>query len=799
MLSELKLALRKLANAPGFTLVALLTLGLGIGGATAIFSVVNGILLRPLPYPAPEQLVTVWEASQKQNFPRAPLPPGVFFDLQAQTRSLAALAAWTTNPLNLAGDSQEAERIEGAAVTPEFAAVLQVDVARGRFFRAAESGPGQDGSVVLSHALWSQRFGADPAILGQSILLNGRSREVVGIMPEGFTYPGRTLAWIPYAPDPEMRQRRDWHLLRVIGRLRATAGVAEANAELERARARFATRYPETDADWSFRAGSMLADAVSNIRPALLVLVAAVTVLLLIACANIANLLLARAALRQSEFAVRAALGASRRRLLGQLLTETVVLFVLGGAAGVLMAQWGVSGLVALAPPAIPRLDQVAIDRAALAFSLAVALGTALVFGLLPAWQGSQVDLTAALRRVGRGTTARHGVLRSLLVVGQVAAAVMLLVAAGLLLRTFAELRQVNLGFAPERVLTFRLDLPGLRYDTAEKTSRYIEEVVRVLAQIPGVEAAGATTAVPLAAGPTFIMRLEGRPPVTPSNAPVASYRVVTADYFTTMGVALRRGRTFGPADRPGAPLVCVINETLARKFFPNQDPIGQRLEIGFDDPPAWRQIVGIVADQKSDGLDAETPAQVFEPTHQWQVNSYSLAVRGAGNPAALVPLVRAALRQHDPAQSVHSLKPMTQLVSESLAQRYFSLVLLVGFAAVALALAVVGLYGVISYSVAQRTREFGVRLALGASSRDVLQLVLREGLVLVAGGILLGLAGALSLSHWLQSLLFGVSGNDPMTLGAVAVLLALVALAACLVPAYRATRVDPVVALRTE
>lgn len=799
MLVDLRTALRQLAQSPGFAAVAILTLALGIGATTAIFSVVNGVLLQPLPYVQPEQLISVWESSRTQNFPKAPLPPGHFYDLRAQNRTFAGLAAWTPNALNLAGEGLEAERLEGAAVTMDFQPVLRVEPVRGRFFGPDEFAPGKDGLVVLSHAVWQQRFAGDAAIIGRTIQLNGRARTVVGVMPDGFNYPAKTQAWIPYAPDAEFAQRRDWHLLRAIGRLKEGVAASQAQEDLRALGRQFATAHPDTDADWGIDVYPMLEDAVSKIRQPLVVLLAAVGALLLIACANVANLLLSRAAGRRREIAVRISLGATRGRIIRQLLLENLVLFVIGATAGLLVAQWGLSALLAVAPVGIPRIDQVGIDRLALLFTSGVALATGLVFGLIPAWQGSQTNLTAALRTGDRGATGGRALLRPLLVVLQVSAAVMLLAVAGLLIRSFDQVRRVNPGFNPERVLTFRVDLPAQQYNAVEKTSAFINAIVDQLATLPGVESAGATTAVPLAAGPVYIMRFEGRPPVTPSNSPVAAQRVVTRDYFATMGISLVRGRLFDGSDAPGGRRVCVINQALARKFFPHEDPIGKRLEIGFDDPPAWREIVGVVADSKSNGLESESPVQVFEPTHQWQVNSYSVVVRSTRDPVALVPLVRDALRRLDPSQPLHTIKPMTQLVTESLAQRYFSLVLLVVFAAVALSLAIVGLYGVVAYNVAQRTREFGVRLALGATAGNVLALVLRQGVMLVGVGVVLGLAGAFAAAGLVESLLYGVGAHDPLTFVAIAVLLGAVAILACLVPALRATRVDPVIALRAE
>lgn len=791
--------LRSLTKSPAFTLVAVLTLALGIGATTAIFSVVNGVLLRPLPYEQPERLMNIWEASQKQNFPKAPLPPGNVYDLIAQNQTFSSFAAWQPSALNLAGAGLEPERLDGASITADLATVLRVAPRVGRFFAAEEFTAGQDAVVLLSHALWQQRFAGDAAIIGRTVELNGRPRTVVGVMPAGFSYPGKTVAWVPFAPADDFKARRDYHLLRAIGRLKDGVSVEQARADLQRINRELAAKFPTTNEDWTINLYPMLDDAVATLRQPLLLLLTAVGALLLIACANVANLLLARATGRRQEIAVRVSLGASRWRIIRQLLGEALALFTLGGAAGVLLAQWGLSALLALAPAGIPRLDRVAIDPLALLVTAGVTLGTGLIFGLIPAWQSSRVDLTPGLRAAERGATSGRSLLRSTLVVLQVSAAVMLLVVAGLLLRAFDQVRRVALGFDPQQVLTFRLDLPAAKYNSSTKNAQFLDHVLRELTALPGVQSAGASTAVPLVGGPTYIMRFEGRPPVTPSNAPVARHRVVTHDYFRTLGMTVVRGRAFTATDAPGSPLVCVINQTLAQKYFPHQDPIGRRLEIGFAEPPAWREIVGIVADVKTDGLDADTPVQVFEPVHQWQTNSYSLAVRTSADPAALATTLRAAVRQIDPAQPVHTIKPMAQLVTESLAQRTFSLVLIVVFAVVAVALAVIGLYGVIAYGIAQRTREFGVRLALGATARDVIGLVLRQGLGLIGAGLALGLLGAFAAVTLIQSMLFGVNAHDPLTFLAIPLLLGAVALLACLIPARRATRIDPVIALRAE
>jgi len=795
----MKFALRQLLKSPGFTFIVILTLALGIGANTAIFSVINAVLLRPLPYDEPRRLMAIWESSTKQNFAKGTLPAGDFFDLQAQNRSFSALAAWAPASLALTGDTMDAVRLDAAFVTAELTTVLRASPRLGRFFTPEEFSPGRDNVVLLSFPLWQQRFGGDPAVIGRTVRLNGRSCTVVGVMPEHFDYPKAGLAWVPFAPTAEEKQDRGFHHLRVIGRLQDGITYDQARTDLARINHQLAEQYPKTNADWSVVAYPMLEDAVSKIRPTLMILVAAVGAVLLIACSNVTNLLLARAASRRQEIAIRVSLGATRGQIVRQLLSEYLLLFALGGCAGVLLAKWSLGALLSLAPHDIPRVDRVTIDTSVLAFTSLVALGTGLVFGLIPAWQSAPGDLHAAMRQRGRGATAGRSRLRSALVVLQVAGAVVLLVTAGLLIRSFDQVRRVSLGFVPEHVLTFHLDLAEGRYPDGARRERFLRSIADALAALPGVQAAGVTTSVPMDGGPTLPFRIEGRPPVAASKAPVTRHRVVSQDYFQAIGMTLLRGRGFTAADAPGSQQVCVINQTLARQQFPNEDPIGKRLAISTDGPPDWRVIVGLVADVKMDGLDAVTPPQVFEPVHQFDNNHFTFAVRVAGDPRQLVPSVRAAVQALDPTQPIFSLEPMTQIIDESLGQRTFSLVLLTAFAGVALALASVGLYGVLSFNVAQRTREFGVRMALGASSREILRLVLRSGSRLIALGIVLGLGGAELATHLVRSFLFGIGDHDLVTYAFVGVILAGVALVAMWLPARRATKVEPVVALRAE
>jgi len=800
-MQDVRHALRQLLKSPGFTVVALLTLALGIGANTAIFSVINGVLLRPMPFAAPDELVRLYHRSP--NFPKASFAAGAFFSVQKDQGTFDAVGAWQTANFSLVAEGTAPERVPGAVFTDQVFRALRVAPALGRTFKPEEFFPGADGVVLLSHTLWQQRFGGRADVLGRTLEVSGRPREIIGVMPPGFDFPSKCLLWTPFAPDDFNRNRRDLHNLQVFGRLKPGATLEQARADLAVLTQRYAREFATTDQDWACVAYAMLDDYVANVRPALVVLLAAVVALLLIACANVTNLLLARAAARTREISIRAALGASRVRLMRQLTVESLVLFLFGGAAGTLLGQWLLHALLALAPASIPRLDEVAIDGRVLACTAGATFLIGLVFGLIPAWHASRTDLTLALRE-GHGTTASRGWLRHSLVVVQVAAAVVLLVSSGLLIRSFHRLQQVDAGFDTARILTLRVDLPLARYGTLgtndEKRIQFAREVVRRLQALPGVASAALTTSAPLQPGPNFIMRLESNPNVNVSTAPVTSYRTISPDYFRAIGMRLVRGRSFTERDAPGAPRVVIINEAFARKFFPGvADPLGRRVEVALADPPNWAEVVGVVADAKINGLDAETPVQAYEPYHVFPFNNLTFVIRAAGEPGALAAAMRREVQAVDPTLPVHTQKTMEQIYDESLGQRYFSLLLVAVFAAVALVLAGIGLYGVIAYGVAQRTREFGVRLALGASRADIVRLVMGQGGRLIGLGLLLGIGGSLLAAGLMQSLLFGIGARDPLTFAAIVGVLGVVAAAACLVPALRATKVDPLVALRTD
>ena len=801
-MNNFKSALRQLKNAPGFTAIAVLTLALGIGANTAIFSVINGVLLRPLPFEEPERLMRLYERSD--NFPKASWAAGQFFSMHRDNTSFEAVGGWLTANFNLSTDGADPERIEGAVVTLDFPRVLRLSPVKGRWFTPGEFAPGQDTTILISMGLWRQRFAGDPNILGRSLFISGRPREVIGVMPDDFTFPGKSQIWAPFAPNEENRTRRDLHNVQAFGRLKPGVTFEQAQADLKTLTARYAKEYAATDADWSAVAYPMLEDAVAQIRPALNVLLASVIALLLIACANVTNLLLARAATRQREMSLRAALGASRFQIARQLMTESLVYFALGGLAGLLLGRWLMSGLLAIAPATIPRLDQVGIDVRVLSFTLAVTLLTGLLFGLIPAWTASRMDLTTALREGGHGAIAGRSWLRDILVVVQVAATVVLLISSGLLLRSFHQLQQVDAGFTAEKVMTMKIDLPSAKYgslgQTDEKRVQFVNDLVRRLEALPGVESAAVVTTTPLTGGPTFIMRVESNINVTPSSAPVTRYRTITPDYFKGMGIALVAGRFFTPWDALGSPRVVIINRAFAKKFFPGVDnPIGKRVEVALDDPPRWAEVVGVVADVKIDSLEAETPVQAYEPYHEFSFNNITVVARSSRDASALGAAMRKEVLAIDPEQPVHTLKTMARIVDDSLGQRYFSLLLVGVFAAVALLLASVGLYGVISYGVAQRTREFGVRLSIGASRRDIASMVLNQGSRLIGVGLAIGLVGALFSARLFQSLLFGVGARDPFTFAGVIFLLGVVAVLSCLIPAMRASDAYPILALRAQ
>ncbi|QYM80668.1 ABC transporter permease [Horticoccus luteus] len=797
MLSDLRYALRALAKSPGFAAVAILTLALGIGACTAIFSVVNSVLLRPLAYDESDQLVIVRETALPQ-FPEFSVAPGNYYAWLAQAQSFENLAAFRSAPYNLTGRG-EPQRLAAKRVTANYLATLRVHLALGRDFTAEEDAPGAKADVaLLTWGLWQRLFGGRPDALGATLQLDGTPFTIIGILPQDFQADSKTELLTPAALPTDEREQHGGHYLSVVGRLKPGTTVDQARADLTLIAHRLEQQFPDTNKNWGVKLAPMLDYAVADIRPVLFALLGAVGFLLLIACANVANLLLTRATARAKEISIRAALGAGRGRIVRQLLVESIVLAALGAALGLLIAQWGMSALLAFAPDSLPRVHEIALDGRALGFTCALALLTGLGFGLVPALQASRVNLTETLKDAGRGSSeGRHRQrLRSSLVVAEVAIALVLLVGAGLLIRSFARLQNVDPGFQPHNGWTINLSLPPKKYATPAQQAAFAQQAVDALAAIPGVQSVGASHVVPFT-GSDYILSytIAGRP-VDPNSS--ANYYATTPGYFKAMGIPLLRGRFFNAHDDATAPHVAIINESFAKKIFAGEDPLGKRLNIT-NGPETWREIVGIVGDVKHYGLDRASPLQTYEPFAQQPLPFLTFVVRTSGPIPGLPAAIRNAIYSVDKEQPVARIRALDQLLAESVARRRFTMFLFAVFSAVALLLAMIGIYGVMAYTVTQRTGEIGIRMALGAQPGDVLRLVLAQGGRLVALGLAAGLVGSLLLTHFLASMLFGVSAHDPLTFAVIATTIAAIAALACWIPARRATRVDPLIALRAD
>src|SRR5215207_6705897 len=798
---DIVFGLRVLRRNPVFSLVAVVTLALGIGANTALFSITNAVVFRPLPFPEPERLLTLWETSAKSETARLIVSPANYFDWREQARSFEEMGAYTEDFYNISEDDTRPERVAGANATPSLFRALGVRPLLGRVFGPEDERPGAEGVVLLSHGLWQRRFGGDPNVVGKSVKLNGPAYTVVGVLPPDFIIsPRRYELYRPISFSDSQRVNRRGRYLTVLARLRSGVTAEQARAEMNAVGSRLAAQYPEENVGRSATIDPLDKTITWNTRTALLTLLGAVGFVLLIACANVANLLLGQAAGRRKEMAVRAALGAGRLRLVRQMLTESLTLSLLGGLAGLLLAKWGVGLLVSLSPASLPRAEGAGLDLRVLGFALSVSALTGLAFGLVPALQASKVELTDALKSVRSTGGGRRSLARGALVAAEAALSLVLLVGAGLLVKSFVRLTGVELGFDPTHVVAADISLP-YRYNTQEKRAEFYRQLLTRVESLPGVSSAAVSQSVPLSGeehGAQFMV--VGREPAPDGSDRHGSiFHRVSEGYFKTLGVRLLRGRNLNERDTAGAPGVALINESLARRVFPGEDPLGKQIVLAADDTPRPREIVGVVSDTRYVTPNLEPYSEIYVSYLAEPWFHMSLVVRVAGDPAASVDGMREGLSALDKEVPLANVKEMEEYVHDSLSPQRFSALLLTLFAVAALGLAALGVYGVISNSVARRTHEIGIRLALGARRGDVLRLVVGQGMRPVLLGLGAGLAGALALTRVLESLLYGVSAFDPSVFAGVSLLLAATALVACYLPARRATRVDPMRALRHE
>ena len=802
---DISYAIRRLYKSPGFTTIAVVTLALGIGANSAIFSVVDGVLLKPLPYPEPDRLVAVYQVYQGQ---RSVISGPNFVDaaLHATTLENAAAARHTRVVLTGVG---EPVALEAEEVSASLFNVLRVNPILGRTFAADEDTPGKTKVIVLSYGLWQERFGAALDVIGRRIKIDGVPHEVIGVAPPGFSFPPGRNAWIPLEYDENFvsKSRSAWQY-DAVARLKPGVTPEQAAAEVGATAENLARQYPDANERLGITTLPLHEAVVGNIRSSVLVLSGAVAFVLLIACANVANLLLARAASRDSELAVRMALGAGRGRLIRQLLTESVILATIGGGLGILLAAWGVSFLTTLQPSGIPRLDAVTVDGTVIAFTFSLAVLTGLVFGVFPAIHATR-GLSGALKEGGRGAvTTRGGArTRSMLVIAELALALMLLVGAGLLMRSFLRLQSVDPGFRSDHVLTFNITLPDARYADDEPRVAFFDQLLPKLAAVPGVRGVGAVMGVPLV-GMQFNISftVKGRPAVRPTDEPAMQIRVASPEYFSVIGIPIKRGRVFTDDDRAGTEQVVVITQSAAKQFFPNDDPIGQTITLGWGKRDshgvrhtAGGRVVGIVGDVKNAGLNEADLPQLYMPLRQWPIGSMSIVMKTAVPPETVTQAARAAVHSIDQDLPVSNVSTLDHIVARSISQPRFYMLMLGTFAALALALAAIGVFGVLSYGVSQRTREIGIRMALGAQRGTVIRLVVRQAFALVTAGVACGTVASLLLSRTMTAMLFSIDPTDPSTFAAVAAILGTVAMLASYLPALRATRVDPIVALRGE
>src|SRR5689334_3772706 len=808
VLKDLRYAFRGVLKRPAFTAIAVVTLGLGIGASTAIFSVVNSVMLRRLPYPNADRMVAIQEITREGEQRQVTAPN--FLDWRAQNTVFEHLAAIKTTNANI-NLADQAERIDLAQTSADFFDVFGVRAQVGRLFVSGDEQAGHAPVAVLSDSLWRRKFGANPALVGQQVDLDGKTYTVVGIAPPSFSYPGKTEAWLPplkLAPQindrTEPTEERGSGFLRAIALLKPGVTLAQAASEMETITARLRQQYPDTNNTRFNRVVSLQEHLVGKSNTMLWLLFGAVLFVLLIACANVANLLLASAASRSKEMAIRAALGASRWRVIRQLLTESTILALTGGVLGLALSSYGVTVLTKLLPPDFPRLKEIGMDWRVFGFTLGASLLTGFLFGFAPALQMSKTDVQEAMKENSRGAagSARHTRLRHALIVGEVALSVVLLSGAGLLFRSFMRLQAVNAGFTPQQVLTAQLSPSGPKFQNAADIVSFYDKVLDQVRTIPGVQSAGIINKLPLSSGPTVGFRIDGRPVTTPDKWPVTNFRAVSSDYFRTMNIPVMEGRSFNDADDANAPLRLMINQALAQRDFPNEDPIGKRVTFGNpagNNQFVWFEIVGVAGNVRSLELREEASPELYFADKQNPFQNNAIVIRSIVEPGSIAPALRQAVAEVDRTVPVSEVQTMEHIVSESVTQPRFNVFLLGLFGGIALLLSAAGIYGVTSYTVTQRTHELGIRLALGAQVGDVLKLVLGQGMLVIGIGLALGLVASFALMRLLRSLLFGIGENDPLTFAAITLVLLLVALLACYVPARRATKVDPLTALRYE
>ena len=798
LIKDIRFGVRSFLKRPGFLLIAVGTLAIGIGATTAMFTVVNSLLLRPLQFPEPEKIVVFEGVNPKQGITRSNMSVPDIADWQQQSQSFEQIAAVSSGGA-FVSTGDETERVRAARVTPEFFPLFRTNAIHGRTFLPDDLRESSEEVIVIGHALWQRRFGGSPDVIDSKVIVGGQSATVVGIMPAGFTFPVDAELWAPFSLNPAT-ERRDNRNLNVISRLKANVSLAQAQVEMDTINQRLSQNYSETNTGWTVRLVELRERMVGNLRASLLVLLGAVAFVLLIACANVANLLLARAAYRQKEIAVRTALGASRMRIVRQLLTESVMLSAVSGVLGLVLSLSLVRAVIAITPPNTPRMDEIAIDLRVFGFTIAVAVVAGLLFGLFPALQTSRPNLNEMLKDSG-GRGAEGGGrnrMGSLLIVSEIALSFILLVGAGLLIKSFLHLREVDPGFNADNVLAMRLSLPPGKYAQGEPRAQIYKQLVDSVKATAGVQSAGLVLSLPLG-GDSFnvgrgVIR-EGRP-ATPDEQVNSQYLVITPDYFQTLQIPLKAGRTFTDQDDLQSAKVLVVNETFAHQLWPGESPIGKRVWIWRDEEFS-REIVGVVGGTKG-SLDRESRNQMYVPYAQeptW--GSLSLVVRTAGEPGAMASSVREAIRAVDNGVPNYDLKTMNDVVSTSAASRRVPMLLLSAYAGVAMLLAMLGIYGVTSYYVTQRKHEIGVRMALGAKVGDVIKLILTRGMLLAVVGIVIGFGGAIAVTRYMTTLLFGVKPVDVITFAGVALVLVAVVFVACLIPARRAAKIDPLEALR--